>query len=75
MQPATLTESELMAITGYQRPACQLRELQRQGFWRARRSRITGKVILERTHYDAVCRGETSSANDTVKIKPLKLAA
>lgn len=75
MQPATLSESELMAITGYQRPACQLRELQRQGFWRARRSRITGKVILERTHYDAVCRGETSPATVTVKIKPLKLAA
>lgn len=71
---ATLSDSELMAITGYQRPACQLRELHRQGFWRARRSKLTGKVILERTHYDAVCRGETSSA-DTVRIKPLKLAA
>lgn len=74
MQPATLTESELMAITGYQRPACQLRELHRQGFWRARRSKLTGKVILERTHYDAVCRGDTQSA-DPVRIKPLRLAA
>ena len=37
MLTATLTDSELMAITGYQRPACQLRELHRQGFWRALR--------------------------------------
>lgn len=55
----TLTPDELYALTGYHQPAKQLAELHRQGFVRARRSAVAGAVILERTHYDAVCRGET----------------
>lgn len=53
----TLLPKELEAITGYKRPGDQLVELQRQGFMRARRSRTTGDIILERAHYDAVCAG------------------
>jgi hypothetical protein len=53
----TLSPAELEAITGYQQQARQLAELKRQGFWRARRSRVTGEVILERAHYDAVAQG------------------
>lgn len=54
----TLAPDELQALTGYRQHAAQLAELHRLGYWRARRSRVTGAVILERTHYEAVSRGE-----------------
>lgn len=54
---ATLSPQEIEAVTGYKRPADQLKELERQGFYRARHSPTTGQVILERAHYDAVCAG------------------
>lgn len=60
----TLTAAELKAVTGYMRPSTQLVELHRQGFSRARRSRVTGEVILEREHYLAVCRGGTKPPGD-----------
>lgn len=56
----TLTLDELIALTGYRRGAEQLAELRHQGFWRARRS-ISGAVVLERAHYDAVCRGQDAA--------------
>lgn len=52
----TLTEAELISLTGYRQPAKQLTALHSLGFWRARRS-ILGAVVLEREHYTAVCRG------------------
>lgn len=52
----TLTPSELSQITGYSQPAKQVAELRRQGFWRARRN-VAGAVVLERSHYEAVCAG------------------
>lgn len=52
----TLTAEELVELTGYKQPCAQLAELQRQGFWRARRNAI-GAVVLERDHYTAVCTG------------------
>jgi hypothetical protein len=53
-----VSDLEIVEITGgYKRAADQYAELQRQGFWRARRSRMDGRVILERAHYEAVCRG------------------
>ncbi|WP_369662451.1 DUF4224 domain-containing protein [Variovorax sp. V15] len=58
-----LTKTELIELTGYRRAAEQLTELRRQGFYRARRSRVDGSVILERPHYDAVCTGASVSAN------------
>lgn len=53
----TLSAEELIALTGYRRPAEQLVELHRQGFYRARRAPATGAIILERAHYDAICGG------------------
>lgn len=53
----TLSKDELRNLTGYTWPSKQLQELHRQGFWRARRCPVTGNVVLERPHYDAVCRG------------------
>jgi hypothetical protein len=45
------------AAGGYKRAADQLRELHRRGFFRAYRSKVTGEVVLERPHYDAVSAG------------------
>jgi hypothetical protein len=52
----TLTPAELEHLTGYKQPNQQLNVLHRRGFHRAFMSR-TG-VVLERAHYDAVCRGQ-----------------
>ncbi len=69
----TLSPEELRMLTGYQQPVRQLDELRRQGYWRARRS-VLGSVILERAHYEAVCRGERQQADQTQTTRPrLKL--
>jgi len=57
----TLTPDEVRALTGgYRQPSAQLRELHRRGYWRAHRSPITGAVIVERAHYEAVASGATA---------------
>lgn len=66
MADALIPPDEVRAICGgYSQPAKQLQELHRQGFWRARRSRLTGAIILERAHYEAVCRGDDSGVGST----------
>lgn len=57
MSSITLTEQELIAITGYEQPCKQLRTLHNRGFYRAYIAR-KGGVILERSHYEAVTKGE-----------------
>ncbi|WP_047473963.1 DUF4224 domain-containing protein [Delftia sp. ZNC0008] len=52
----TLTREEIEELTGYQWPSKQLSILRQQGFFRARIGRA-GNVLLERTHYTAVCAG------------------
>lgn len=52
-----LSPEEIHAITNYRQPCKQVEELRRQGYYRARRAPITGEVILERAHYEAVCAG------------------
>jgi hypothetical protein len=57
MASLNLTEGELVqASGGHTQPRRQLTELHRRGFWRARLN-MKGRVDLERTHYEAVCRG------------------
>jgi len=56
-QSLCLTPAELVQITGYKMASCQLAELKKQGFYRARRNSL-GAVILERDHYTAVCAGQ-----------------
>jgi hypothetical protein len=68
MPDLILEPAELEQITGYKRAHEQLAELQRQGFSRARRSRL-GDVVLERAHYDAVARG-AQSAPARPKVRP-----
>jgi hypothetical protein len=55
--PPTLTQTELDdLLPGITQPAARLRHLQAHGFIRARI--VDGRIILERSHYEAVCRGE-----------------
>lgn len=57
----TLTSAELAELTGgLTLPRCQLKELHRRGFVRARL--VRGRVILERAHYESVSRGEFTAA-------------
>lgn len=53
----TLTPEELHALTGYRRPADQLRALHQRGYWRAVRL-VTGQVCLTLAHLEAVERGQ-----------------
>ncbi|MDQ7745399.1 DUF4224 domain-containing protein [Hydrogenophaga pseudoflava] len=72
-----LSDSEIEAITGYRTPSRQLQTLHERGFTRAYRNR-QGKVVLERPHYDAVCRGEFGAqapAKPAVNVAFLRKAA
>lgn len=75
----TVPTDELVEITGYRQPAAQLRNLLARGFWRACRAPMTGAVILERAHYEAVCSGavQGGAANDgkVAKLKSQRRAA
>jgi hypothetical protein len=71
----TLTADELRDLTGYAQPCRQIEELHRQGFHRARRSRIDGRVILERAHYDAVCAGLEQAPAPKLRQPRLRQAA
>ena len=62
-----LSADEIASVTGYKRPADQLAELHRQGFYRARRSPTTGRIIVERAHFDAVCAGAISTPSPRVR--------
>lgn len=61
----TLPADAIERLTGYKRPADQLKELHRLGFWRARRARVTGEIVLERPHYDAVSAGAEAPAQQS----------
>lgn len=56
-ESVVLTKEEIQALTGYQASTRQLEVLRRRGFHRAFINRL-GAVVLERTHYEAVSRGE-----------------
>jgi hypothetical protein len=58
-----LSDDELQALTGRssKRPAVQLEILLRRGFHRAHIN-AGGRLVLERAHYDSVCRGEAGAA-------------
>ena len=54
---AILTPNEIEAMTGFKIATRQLAVLRERGFHRAFVNRA-GAVVLERAHYDAVCRGQ-----------------
>lgn len=63
-----LSEAEIQALTGYESATKQLQVLRARGFARAFINRL-GSVVLERTHYEAVSRGEAAESG-----KPRKAA-
>jgi hypothetical protein len=56
MTGVTLDSNEIVSITGYEQPCKQLEVLHKRGFSRAYINRRG--VVLERAHYEAVCRGQ-----------------
>jgi hypothetical protein len=72
MAEITLSKAELVALTSYELPCKQLARLHADGFHRARIGR--DGVILERAHYEAVCRGESEKPRKTANIGFLKAA-
>jgi len=60
MSDLVLTPEEVRKLSGgYVQPASQLRALLKLGYFRARRSPVSGAVIVERAHYEAVASGST----------------
>lgn len=70
----TLSAAELHAITGYELPCKQLGVLHKRGFHRAYIPK-GGGVVLERAHYEAVCRGEAEKPRKSANISFLHKAA
>ncbi|MDD0812970.1 DUF4224 domain-containing protein [Curvibacter sp. RS43] len=69
-EPITLQPDELLELTGYRRAGDQLKELKRQGFYRARRSFATGDVILERAHYLSVVEAPRTAGRRSMQPEP-----
>ena len=57
MADVALQPSEIVQLTGYEQPCKQLSVLHKRGFIRA----FIGRkgVVLERPHFEAVCRGHS----------------
>lgn len=74
MSTITVSAAELVELTGYRQPAHQLRWLHEMGYWRAKRSNVTGQVILEREHQRAVSSGMAgmvSQAQPRPRVRPV----
>lgn len=61
MSDIRLSFEEVRDLTGYRRPADQLRCLHKLGYFRAHRNKTTGEVILERPHFLAVSTGRAAN--------------
>ncbi|APW38497.1 hypothetical protein RD110_15860 [Rhodoferax koreense] len=70
MNSLLMTEEEILTLTGYKRPGDQEEELRKQGFYRARIGPTTGRVVLERAHYDAVCAGGKPATVNEPRVRP-----
>lgn len=71
MSEITLSDAELFAITGYELATKQLNVLRGRGFHRAFIDR-NGALVLERAHYEAVCRGESEKPRKSANISFLQ---
>ena len=66
-----MTALELKLLTSYSQPCKQLEVLRARGFHRAFVGR-EGQVLLERAHFEAVCRGESSSLSSDINLTFMK---
>lgn len=72
--PLTLSQSEVQLLTGYKIPSKQLQELRLRGFSRAYQNR-SGKIIVERAHFEAVAAGaapQGPEGGDEPKLRPCR---
>ena len=74
MNDITLSEDEIVALTAYKNATKQLNVLHARGFTRAYIGR-GGRVILERSHYEAVTRGELQAPRKSANLSFLHKAA
>ena len=65
-----ISPETIEALTGYKLPHKQLAMLHSRGFYRAYRNPVTGAVVLERPHYEAVARGVLDDQHRP-KVRPL----
>lgn len=70
----TLSDEELFELTAYKQATKQLNVLHHRGFTRAYINR-DGRVILERSHYDAVTRGELIAPRRGANLSVFRKAA
>jgi hypothetical protein len=75
-----LSDDEVRRLSGgLIQPAAQLRELHARGFERATRSKVTGRVVLTRAHFDAVearrATMEPEPPQPAPKLRPPRLRA
>ena len=72
-RPVVLSAMELESLTGYKQAGAQLAELKAQGFHRARRN-AAGHVVLERPHFEAICRGTygVEPGGDVPRLRPIR---
>lgn len=63
-----LSQAEIEQLTGRRRPVDQLVALHAAGYVRARRAH-TGRVILERAHFLAVCHGQMNAGAPRPKLR------
>jgi len=73
MSDLTLSDAELQKLTGYKNATKRLNNLHNRGFTRAYIDR-KGKVVLERTHYEAVTRGELQRPAKSANLSFLRAA-
>lgn len=69
MMTLVLTGTEIIELTGRQRVTEQLAELRRQGYWRAAVN-AAGKIVLPRSHFEAVNRGEDRQVAGQQQARP-----
>jgi len=62
MSDLVLSAEDIEALTGYANATKQLQVLHRRGYHRAFINR-TGRVVLERAHYEAVASGEAPATH------------
>ncbi len=72
----SLSEEEVFELIGYEQPATQVKRMRELGFWLTWRHLKSGRCIVPRAHYLAVCAGarpqESTAPADAPrpKVKP-----
>ena len=69
-----LSYEEVCDLTGYEQACKQLEVLKKRGFFRAYIAR-KGGVVLERTHYESVTRGQDDKPVKSANINFMRRAA